>query len=200
MPRPSRSTHPLAKIRKILGISQAQLGEATGVSQSYVNAVESGTREPSKGFRIALQARYGICSHHLVPGNKYVPKLKEGHFQSTKAVSKIYNDRARSDSRDLILKFEALVEAAQSEQKAVVLLLTFTAWMDQMIDQMGLEQSYWRALMKRLDTPSAVCFDHPYASEEEADRHGHHHFGFNKDEAPKKPRRPSASRARGNTA
>ncbi|MDB6172263.1 MAG: Helix-turn-helix domain [Chthoniobacteraceae bacterium] len=204
MPRPSLSNHPLAKIRELLGLSQAQLAASIGVSQSAINAIESGSRELSKSIRIALLATYGLCPWHLDPNKppSFGPQgLTAERLKNNQGYAKYLNGNATKDSEHLIKKFRALVEAAQSEQKAVALLASFDDWMNEMTQHMNLERSFHRAAMKRLGTADAIEHDNYIAINQAYEGETPIvSMGISGDimgQAPKKPRQPSASRAPG---
>lgn len=55
----------LIQLRKEKGITQAQLAEAIGLTQSMIAYIEAGTKEPSKEFKIKLATYFNVTVEYI---------------------------------------------------------------------------------------------------------------------------------------
>lgn len=60
-----KETNRLAELRKRKGITQAQLGDAVGLTQSMIAYIEAGSREPSRDYKIKLAKYFGVTVEYL---------------------------------------------------------------------------------------------------------------------------------------
>ena len=63
----------IAVLRKNVGMSQAELARALGVSPSAVGMYEQGRREPSAAGFVALAQVFGVTTDYLLTGNPRQP-------------------------------------------------------------------------------------------------------------------------------
>lgn len=63
----------IALLRKMSGLSQAELAERLGVSPSAVGMYEQGRRTPSVQILVQLALEFGVSVHFLVTGFFYIP-------------------------------------------------------------------------------------------------------------------------------
>lgn len=55
----------LALLRREKGLTQAQLGEAVGLTQSMIAYIEAGQKDPSRDYKIKLAKYFNVTVEYL---------------------------------------------------------------------------------------------------------------------------------------
>lgn len=61
----NKQNNRLVELRKSKGLTQTQLAEAVGLSQSMIAYIESGSKEPSRDFKINLARYFSVTVEYL---------------------------------------------------------------------------------------------------------------------------------------
>ena len=86
----------IAALRKNVGMSQAELARALGVSPSAVGMYEQGRREPSAAGFVALAQVFGVTTDYLLTGK---PREAERQALEQMVISRITSADGRLDGR-----------------------------------------------------------------------------------------------------
>ncbi|ASN68325.1 hypothetical protein 10S11_63 [uncultured Caudovirales phage] len=122
-------TERLIKYREEKGLLKKEMAKRLNISESYYNLIESGKREPSKRFMIALVAESGKSTEYWrfgVTNEEYINTRED--FKSFKlALEQLINLKMITSAEDLFKDFkgnaaeELLVAALKADVEGIML-------------------------------------------------------------------------------
>lgn len=143
--------HPLALLRYILDMTQAEFGTAIGVSESYVAALEKRDRDMSDAVLDSIAMQFGV---HRTFFDCELPPV--GSLQLATAVDELWRitvgwrearDLANQDSlavlrEGFIPELQVLLLSAREKGIAPMVLAKLDGWIEGILDEFGLRSKH----------------------------------------------------------
>ncbi len=182
--------HPLAFIRRAIGealgqsrpLSQKEFADRVGISEDYVNAIETGNRARgglSSTLKNILFQQFGLTPWHLEPAN--LEAIEKDKFLAERISNWINREAIMLNWLSLyhvdylIPKLTTLLKVAVQKGSGAALLYRFDEWLEGVKDELNLGASYKLELINQGDVPigeakKKVLFTHYFrAFGEQAD-------------------------------
>ena len=133
MPRPPLFESPLRSIRDALGLSQGAFADELGVSQSYIQSIESGRRVISDDLASEITIRYGFTLESVKQMMGTPVSVLGVKTSLTDAIDawKRQLDTLERNHLDALLaqSYQRLLEVARAHGKAAIAKVLLVRWL-----------------------------------------------------------------------
>lgn len=160
MPRPPRFDHPIRKIRRIIGYTQAKLAAELGVSEIAVKRVENGDLALSNQMKKRLMIATGVDPASLdrktpagIGESTYTREMFERHRENSRTRKRGDQTAELRDWHRVLLRqaareMDALMDAAVNANKFDMILYLWELWLQQTIKELDLSSGFLLAAKK----------------------------------------------------
>ena len=145
MPSPLR--HPLAVLRQILGMSQAQLGALCGNSGRTIQAVELGKLSLSDGLAHRIAEATGVSLEWLLNGDPTAPPEADCP-SGVRSPEQVYT-REVYEAHRAVLEVEVEARAGQGRQNTIEQMADIHMYADEMAERDAKLVAHCEALLER---------------------------------------------------
>jgi len=127
MPRPASKTHVLRTTRKILGLSQADLGKKVGLSSETIKRIENHSLAMSKDAASRIAAYTGVNKEQLLqnsgptkPQNRWGEPFSKTWFENDHHTAEVTKETIDYYIRFIVFQVQMALDACSSVQPKAV--------------------------------------------------------------------------------